>query len=679
MAPCYARAADIRRALAHGLAPPADIGVHRAAEKVRILSNPAGGYSGPWRNAITPYLVGPMAALDDPLYDEIVFVGPGQCGKTEIGLNWLARSVVFDPADTLVVLDEKDQVNDFALRRMDRLISASPEVRSRLNKSGSYQYRFQGMLVSLLWATGSKAAAKSAPRIWMSERDSMADDLDGEGDPVDLFKKRMATFGASAKMFIESSPKKPVRKSSNNGSEPDGRHYPPATSGIVARYARGTMKRWYWPCPHCEQWHTPQWSDIRIDPEARAGDDAIEAALICPHCGCLISEQQKQEMMKSAAEGDRQGWVGVGETIDARGRIAGRLKRTLIDSYWLSGLQSSFVSWQELARKSLAAEEEFKRTGEESPRKTFYQLDLAAPYEPLSAQGVRLDESGLLARAEDYALRVIPAGAVFVTVSVDVQRASFQAMALAWGRGQRCWVIDRWSIEVAGERAVSPASHPEDWDLLKPIWSRAYPRAGGGEARPACVAIDTGGEDGVTTNAKAFRARLRSSGVSRRQILLVKGDHGRNIPMMRASNPDLRLTRQAAAGGDTQVTLLDADKFKGIVHSRLKRQDPGDGYIHLSRDLPDSVFLELTAESYIAGKWVRIRQRNESFDLLCYNLAAAYSIGLAQIDWDKPPPGRFALFEGKADAAAPPPLAPRRLSSRSSFMGRRAGRMAGLG
>ncbi|WP_395832304.1 terminase gpA endonuclease subunit [Elstera sp.] len=681
----YASPAHVRAGLAWLIAPPQAITVPAAAEKVRMLDNPAGGYSGPWRNAMAPYLMGPMASLDDPAYGETIFVGPGQSGKTEIGLNWLTKSVAFDPADMLIVLDEKDQVEDFAVRRMQRLVNSTRAVFDRLEKNSKFQYEFRGMLATLLWATGSKAASKNAPRVWMSERDSMVDDLDGEGDPVDLFQKRVATFGAAGKLFVESSPKKPVKRSNGQARlNLESRHHAPPTTGILARYMRGTMRRFYWPCPHCGEWHTPMKEDFYIEPESRASDEVIACGLVCPHCKEIILETDKAGMLARAGEADNYGWVAWGETIDAAGRVSGRAPRSPIDSFWLSGFQSAFVTWQALARKQLAAEEDFERSGDENALKTYHQLDLAEIYESkLESDGEILDEIALQARAEDYPLKIVPTNARLVTAAVDVQGKSFEVMVKAWGAGEESWIIDRYAIEVTGDRSVSPASYPEDWDLLGPIWTRAYPLATNPERGlvPACVVIDTGGEDGVSTNAKAFRAKMRERGFSDRRVMLIKGDHGKNLPLIRPSNPDKRLSMQRVAGGDTRVLLLNVDKLKGIVYGRLKRKTPGPNYIHLSRHLSPKVFLELTAEQFVGGKWHQVRVRNESFDLEGYNLA-----GLDQVLGGKPGlaelPAWLSAFETDVTDEVPPLPPPRpkasgvplRRTVQSSWMQRGGGR-----
>ena len=53
-------------------------------ERYRVLHNPGGGYSGPWRNAEVPYMVEPADALTRRDTGGVVFVGPAQSGKTAV-------------------------------------------------------------------------------------------------------------------------------------------------------------------------------------------------------------------------------------------------------------------------------------------------------------------------------------------------------------------------------------------------------------------------------------------------------------------------------------------------------------------------------------------------------------------------------------------------------------------
>src|SRR3546814_20335653 len=53
-------------------------------------------------------------------------------------------------------------------------------------------------------------AGKPIPRIALTDRDRMEDDIDGEGDPFDLATKRTTSYGSFAMTLCESSPSREI-------------------------------------------------------------------------------------------------------------------------------------------------------------------------------------------------------------------------------------------------------------------------------------------------------------------------------------------------------------------------------------------------------------------------------------------------------------------------------------
>lgn len=647
----YGRAYDQRVSCATLLLPPPDTTVSRSAELYRHLHNPGGGYSGPWRNNIAPYLVGPMDSLTDPLYGTTCFVAPAQTGKSEILLNWAAHSVVEDPADMMIVLDEKDQAEDFVERRRSKLIRYCDEVAKRLVKTTKPLAQFQGMSLAITWATGSKAASKPVPRVGMDERDSMADDLDGEGDPVELFRKRLQTFGASGHLAVISSPKRLIIRRKGVQLAPLHPHVAPPTSGILTLYNQGTRKRWYWPCPQCNDHFIPRYEDLHFDAEAWNDDDQIAVLLVCPLCGNPIHERSKPEMNEAGV------WLAHGQSIDRHGRIVGAPPSPSVDSFWLQGVEAAFIGWSELVVKRLRAEKTLHDTGSDTALKTWYNTDCGRPYDPgEDADGEGLDPFALQGRAEPYPFRVVPEGVRFLTAAVDVQGTYFAVLVRGWGVNLESWVIDAFDIiQPAGAaRRLDPAVYAEDWDLLvEQVIQRSYPLA----ARPGwfipitTTAIDTGGAPGVTGKAYDFWRRARRNGLSEQTITLVKGDgrgQGLDVAETRADT-----TNAGRGGGGSPVKLfvLNVDRLKDKAYAALRREQPGPDFVHLPQAVIPPVpagaeapkeaaefFQQLASERKVDGAWGKVRPRNEVWDLIVYTDAAMRRVRGHQINWKAPPP-----------------------------------------
>lgn len=699
----FATAAAQRAEVAAILLPPPDIDVAAAAELYRVLYNPGGGYSGPWRHEQVPYLVGPMQSLTDLRYEITVFVGPAQSAKSELGLNWMSWSVTVDPADFQIVLDEKDQAEDFSTRRIERATTHSPALADRLQSHSVFSWQFKGCLVNLAWPTSGKAASKPVPRNWLDERDSMGDDVGGkadeggEGDPVDLFHKRSQTFGARRHSLVTSSPKRDIIR---GAAKPKSAHEAPATTGVLALYNQGTRRLLHWPCPDCGGYQVTRFADLRWPEEAR-GDDAVIAVWIeCPHCGAVIGAERRPQMLSRGI------WVGEGQTIAGDGSLTGGERPSKVDSYWLFGPQAAFVTWEELVRRYLVAREEKDRSGSDTKLRAFWNVDAGEPYVPDADGEQPRDATELKSRAEPFPLGVVPAWACFVTSSVDNQADRFEVQSWAWGPHGEAALIDHYRIVArAGDRAVTtgggtggaesgreisaidPPRRLEDWLLLKTaVLDRLYPLAGDPtRALPVVLtAIDTGGAPGATGKAYAFARWLRRQGLGHKAMFL-KGAPGRKIPRLAARDFDVRTNLRTRAGASRQGVRLwhvAVDQVKDELDARLRRKELGPHALHLSAEMADALFEQLCVEERDGDKWLNPRHaRNEAWDCGVYNIAAWMKLGGEKLNWANPPPwaqvARMAVaFESapRATLAAAPPTIETPVARPAALLSRLRGR-----
>lgn len=152
------------------LAPPEKLSVSEWAEKYRILST-ASAMPGPWRNSVTPYLVGIMDAFDDPVVEQIVFCKSTQVGGTEVELNLLGKIIGSDPSPTLIVYPTEDLCGKVVSTRIRPMIEASEQLRARFHADVSSRslMSFDGMALSLAWANSASGLASSPVRIVMMD------------------------------------------------------------------------------------------------------------------------------------------------------------------------------------------------------------------------------------------------------------------------------------------------------------------------------------------------------------------------------------------------------------------------------------------------------------------------------------------------------------------------------
>ena len=661
---------------AEGVRPPERLSVSEAAAKYRHLNMP-GSYVGPWLNETTPYLVEPMDVLNSVSYTAMVFAGPAQTGKTDMFLNWQTYTVRCDPADMMLIEKAQATARDFSHRRVDRLHRYSPEVGSRLvtrrNSDNTFDKHYRsGMILNLSWPTINELSGRPIPRLWLTDYDRMTQDVDGEGEPFDLARKRATTFQSHGMCAAESSPgfvlenPKWIAKS---------RHEAPPTQGILKLYNRGDRRRWYWKCvnPKCRMAFEPDFSLLRWP----KSEDIMEAAemvtMACPHCGLDYSHDPGD--LPGKHELNRKGrWVKDGMFWTPDGELSGKPFRSDIASFWMKGPAATFISWKDLVFKFLTAEKEFLDTGSETALKTTVNTDQGLPYTPKAQSEARLPET-LKARAKDYGQRMVPLGVRFLVACIDVQKNRFEVQVHGIGIGGDIWIVDRFAVKRSKRRDpeapdqffwINPGAYFEDWKLLvEEVMLKTYPLIDGSGRHMAIklTMCDSGGREGVTTNAYQFVRWLRDGKNAPRddgteenepeqgeykwepglipRFQLVKGDPSPTAPRVRLGYPDSqRKDRHAGARGEIPVLFLNANLLKDTVDKMLDRTEARGGRVNFPDWLPNDFYTELTVEFRDPAKgWLNPKNyRNESWDLLVYSYAATLTraVALEHIDWNHP-------------------------------------------
>ncbi len=646
--------------------PPERLTVAEAAERYRRLNNP-GAYVGPLKNDLTPYLIEPMNTLQSLDFTGMVFSGPAQCAKTEMFLNWLSYSACCDPADMMLVQTSQTTARDFSMRRIDRMHRNSPDVGARLAPGKSSDNTFDkhyksGMLLSLSWPTINELSGKPIPRLFLTDFDRMPEDVDGEGNPFDLARKRGTTFGRYMMCAAESSPGYMV---DNPKWTRRTAHEAPPTKGILALYNRGDRRRWYWDCINCHAKFEPEFSLLQWPDSHDKMECAEQAAMVCPHCEFRYHHDPstgspgKREMNLSGR------WVRDGMVWTPDGQLVGTPMRSDIASFWLKGVAASFASWKTLVFNWLAANEDYENSGSEEALKTTVNTDQGDAYVPKSMANDRVPET-IKSEAKPLGFKTVPAPVRFLIATVDVQKNRFVVQVHGIALNGDIYVIDRFDVkkskrpdeDAGGFLWVNPGAYPEDWKLLaEEVMAKTYPLADSSGRRMAVklTLCDSGGKAGVTSNAYDFVRWLRTGdtegdneqgeyqwapGMAGR-FLLLKGDTVRSAPRVRVSHPDSqRKDRNAGARGEIPVLMLNTNTLKDGVDNRLDRKAQG-GRFWFPDWLDDNFYIELTVEVKDPAKgWINPKNyRNESWDLLAYCLGGLLCpiIAFEHMDKDNPP------------------------------------------
>ena len=628
------------------------------------------GNSVPWDPLVAPYVIEPMNCLASREYDAVIFVGPARTGKT-IGLidGWVIYNVICDPADMLIIQMTEEKAREHSKKRLARTFRVSPEVVSRLspnkNDNNVYDRTFlAGNYLKIGWPSVNIMSSSDYKCVALTDYDRFPEDIDGEGDAFSLASKRTTTFMSSGMTLVESSPGRDVKDVKWRRTSP---HEAPPTTGILSLYNRGDRRRWYWPCPHCGEYFQPCGDVVAGFRDIADPVLASEAAYIqCPSCSGRIMPEQKREL------NGRGVWLRDGESINADGSRYGDPRRSRIASFWMEGPAAAYQTLSQLVYKLLTAEQEYETTGSEETLKTVINTDWGLPYLPRASMEQRKSEL-LEQRAEPVPSRSVPDGVNFLVATVDVQAGRhrrFVVQVTGYGsRGER-WIIDRYNIAQSlrgdsdGEsQRIDPASYPEDWDvLLTDVFHKSWPLASdpSQQMRLMAMAVDSGGEDGVTDNAYKFWRRCRRDGLGKR-IYLFKGDSIRRAKLITRTFPDNtgRTGRRAQAAGDVPLWLLQTDALKDRVNNALWRDSPGPGYVHFPDWLGSWFYDELTYEERSSdGKWSKPgRGANEAFDLMVYAEALVILHGYEKIRWPDAPEwaSRETWLECVPDSTEPSP------------------------
>jgi phage terminase large subunit GpA-like protein len=337
-----------------------------------------------------------MDAVSDPLIESVVVMSSAQVGKTEVVQNVLGYHAHQDPAPMLVVMPTLEMAEAYSKDRLAPMIRDTPvlsgliaDAKSRDSGNTLLHKTFPGGHITLAGSNSPASLASRPVRIVLcDEVDRYPVSAGAEGDPVNLARKRAATFW-NRKFLLTSTP-------TIKGA-----------SRIESAYEGSDQRRYHVPCPHCETAQVLRWAQVRW-PEGRPD----EAVYVCEDCGAEVPHHRKAWML---AHGE---WVA---EAPFRG-VAG---------FHISELYSPWRTWAQVATDFLEA----RRLPE--TLKTWVNTALGEPWEE---EGETVDDTGLLARREGYTLDDPPEGLRLLVVGVDVQADRLEATHLG-AAGDELWVL----------------------------------------------------------------------------------------------------------------------------------------------------------------------------------------------------------------------------------------------
>ena len=380
------------------LKPPPKLTVSEWADSERRLDAQSSAEPGRWYTSRAEYQRGIMDACSDPSVREVVVMAGAQLGKTEAILNIIGYHMDYDPCPVLVLQPTLEMAQAFSKDRVAAgLIKATPSIngkvkdpRSRDSGNTTLHKVFPGGALTIVGANSPAGLASRPIRLVLcDEVDRYPSSAGSEGDPIQLARKRSATFW-NRKIVMVSTP------TNKNDSR------------IEDAFEKSDKRYYHVPCKHCGEKQKLKWQNVRWE-----DGDPDTAYYVCEECGSIWSDSDRAHAI---AHGE---WMAEEPFKGTAG-------------FSISGLYSPWTPLADGVRDFL------------NVRKNPQQLRVwTNTYlgETWEDKGETVDEHNLAERGEDYEGKV-PEEVVFLTAGVDVQNDRLEMSIIGWGRDDESWVVD---------------------------------------------------------------------------------------------------------------------------------------------------------------------------------------------------------------------------------------------
>ena len=381
-----------------------------------------------------------MDACSDPNIQEVVVMAGAQLGKTEAILNIIGYHIHHDPSPILVLqptLDmaqafSKDRVASGLIRSTPALRDKGKDPRSRDSGNTTLYKVFPGGALTMVGANSASGLASRPIRLVLcDEVDRYPTSAGTEGDPIQLARKRSATFW-NRRIVMVSTP-------TNKGA-----------SRIEEAFEQSDQRRFHLPCKHCHHEQVMKWANVRWE------DDPDTAAYMCEGCGVLWSDSDRRWSIRNGT------WIAA----KPFNGIAG---------FAINGLCSPWTPLTDGVKDFLAV-----RKNPEQLR-VWTNTYLGETWEDA---GEQIDDYDLAERRE--VIETIPEDVMFLTCGTDVQDNRLECSIVGWGRDDESWVVEH--VTLYGD-----PSTPQLWSALDSVIFKTYDTVNGRQMGIRATCIDSGG------------------------------------------------------------------------------------------------------------------------------------------------------------------------------------------
>lgn len=465
-----------------------------------------------------------------------------QLGKTEAILNIIGYHIHHDPSPILVLQPTLDMAQAFSKDRVaSGLIRSTPALRDKVKDprsrdSGNTTLHkvFPGGALTMVGANSASGLASRPIRLVLcDEVDRYPTSAGTEGDPIQLARKRSATFW-NRKIVMVSTP-------TNKGA-----------SRIEEAFEQSDQRRYYVPCKHCEHEQIMKWANVRWD-----DGDPDTAAYMCEACGVLWSDADRRWSIRN----------GIWKAQSEFKGIAG---------FAINGLCSPWTPLSDGVRDFLAV-----RKNPEQLR-VWTNTYLGETWEDA---GETIDDYDLAERRE--VIETIPNEVMFLTCGVDVQDNRLEATVTGWGRDDESWTIEHATL-------YGDPSTPQLWNALDSVIFKTYDTYSGKQMPIRGTCVDSGGHftnavyqyckkhtgrrvfaiKGVGGEGKAAVGRPSKSNVAKCPLFPVGVDTIKSLlfARMRITEPGAGYIHFSDTLNDEYFRQLTAEKVVTRFHKGFKKR-----------------------------------------------------------------------------------------------------------
>lgn len=365
-----------------------------------------------------------------------------QLGKTEAILNIIGFHMDHDPCPILVLQPTLEMAQAFSKDRVAAgLIRATPAIRgkvkdprSRDSNNTTLHKVFPGGAMTIVGANSPAGLASRPIRLVLcDEVDRYPTSAGSEGDPIQLARKRAATFW-NRKLVMVSTP------TNRNDSR------------IESAYLASDQRKFLVPCRHCGQEQELKWSNViwrDHDPET--------AGYGCEGCGSVWSDSDRAHAI-------------------ARGRWESTAEFKGIAGFAINGLYSPWTPLADGVRDFLAVRKNPQQL------RVWTNTYLGETWEDA---GETVDEYSLAERREPFNEK-LPEEVLLLTAGVDVQDSRLEITITGWGKDDESWVVDHRIL-------YGDPSTPQLWTNLASVLFSSFETHDGRELPIRGTAVDSGG------------------------------------------------------------------------------------------------------------------------------------------------------------------------------------------